>query len=217
MQFGPALFPEIVVPHNHASPPVDPATQQEAQFQTVGPFRAIDTIFPSFPGGLELFTAEEVVRLKELGVLNPPNALERPPLFPPLVSSSRGKVVSAALGTPPPRFEAPGIEKSLMTDRDEESVLSNTYSDRHSINMDGSTTLGRPTVCISERESKSCTPEWKDKDGHRSGDKDREKNCDKSKKGDSRCVTERPHGRSLLRRDHGGDRTSNGKHERSRS
>ena len=38
MQFGPALFLEIVVPHNHASPPVDPVTWQEAPFQTVGPF-----------------------------------------------------------------------------------------------------------------------------------------------------------------------------------
>ena len=38
MYFGPALFPEIVIPHNHASPPVDPATWQEAPFHTVGPF-----------------------------------------------------------------------------------------------------------------------------------------------------------------------------------
>ena len=146
MQFGPALFPEIVIPCNHASPPVDPVTWQEAPFRTVGPFQAIDSIFPSFPGGLELFTAEEVVRLKELGVLNPPNAPEHPPLFPLLVSSSRGKIVSAALGTPPPGFEAHGIEQSLTTDRDEESVLSDSYSDRHSVNVDSSTTSGRPTV-----------------------------------------------------------------------
>ena len=38
MQFGPALFPEIVILHNHASPPVDPAMWQEAPFWTVGPF-----------------------------------------------------------------------------------------------------------------------------------------------------------------------------------
>ena len=37
------------------------------------------------------------MKLKESGVLNPPNAPEHPPLFLPLVSSSRGKVVSAAL------------------------------------------------------------------------------------------------------------------------
>ena len=40
---------------------------------------------------------QEVAKLKELGVLNPPNAPGHLPLFLPLVSSSRGKVVSAAL------------------------------------------------------------------------------------------------------------------------
>ena len=38
MHFGSALFPEIVIPRNHMSPPVNPATWQEAPFQTVGPF-----------------------------------------------------------------------------------------------------------------------------------------------------------------------------------
>ena len=38
MQFGPALFPEIAIPRNHTSPPVDPVMWQEAPFQTVGPF-----------------------------------------------------------------------------------------------------------------------------------------------------------------------------------
>ena len=183
MQFGPALFPEIVVPRNHTSPPVNPATWQEAPFRTVGPFQAMDTIFPNFPGGLELFTAEEVVQLKELGVLNPPNAPEHLPLFLPLVSSSRGKVVSAALSMPPPGFEAHGIEKSLMTDWDEESVLSDSYSDRHSINVNSSTTWGRPTVQISNRESKSRTTERKDKDSHRSSEKHHDSNRDRSKKG----------------------------------
>ena len=214
VQFGPTLFPEIVVPRNHASPPVDPVTHQEAPFWTVGPFWAIDTIFPSFPVGLELFTAEEVVKLKELGVLNPPNAPERPPLFLPLVSSSRGKVVSTVLGMPPPSFEAHGIEQSLMTNQDEESILSDSYSDRHSINVDSSTTWGRPTVRISERESKSHTTERKDKDSHRSSEKDCDRNHDRSKKSDSWCATEQSRRCSLLCRDNEGDCTSNGKCKR---
>ena len=144
MQFGPALFPEIVIPRQpRGSTFRSSHTWQEALFWTIGPFRAVDTIFPSFPGDLELFTAEEVVRLKELGVLNPPNALEHPPLFPPLVSTSRGKVVSAALGALPLQaFKTHGIEQALMTDRDKESVLSNSYSDRHSTTIDSSTTVG---------------------------------------------------------------------------
>ena len=38
MQFGPALFPEIVIPRNHVGPPVDSVMGQEAPFRTVGPF-----------------------------------------------------------------------------------------------------------------------------------------------------------------------------------
>ena len=117
----------------------------------------MDSIFPSFPGGLELFTAEEVVRLKELWVLNPPNVLEHLPLFLPLVSSSQGKIVSAVLGAPPPGFEAHGIEQSLMTDRDEESVLSDSYLDHHSVNVESSTTLGS-LLCESLRENQNHTP-----------------------------------------------------------
>ena len=160
------------------------------------------------------------MKLKELGVLNPPNTPERLPLFPPLVSSSRGKIVSAALGMPPPGFEAHGIEQSLTTDRDEESVLSDSYSDRHSITVNSGTTWGRPTVRISERESKSRTTEHKDKDSHKSSERDRDKNCerdrDRSKKSDNRHVSEWSHGHSPRHRDHEGDRTSNGKRERSR-
>ena len=40
MQFGPALFPEIVIPYNHMGPPVDPVTWQEAPFRTMlDPFK----------------------------------------------------------------------------------------------------------------------------------------------------------------------------------
>ena len=193
--FGPALFPEIVIPRNHAGPPVDSVWRQEALLRTVGPFRAIDTIFPGFPGGLELFTAEEVVKLKELGILNPLNAPEHPLLFPLLVFPSRGKIVSAVLGVPPPGFEAHGLEQSLTTDWDKESVLSDSYSVRHSVTIDSSTMWGRPTVRISERELESRTTEHKDKDSHKSTERDRDKNRerdrDRSKKSDNRHVSER--------------------------
>ena len=67
VQFGPKLFPEIVIPRNHAGPLFDSTTRQDAPLWTIGSFRAVDTIFPSFPGDLELFTAKEVAQLKELG------------------------------------------------------------------------------------------------------------------------------------------------------
>ena len=124
-----------------------------------------------------MFTAEEVAKLKELGVLNPPHVPEHLPLFPPLVPSSWGKVVSAALGTPPPDLDTDGIGQSLMTDRDEESVLSDSYSDRHSNTADSSTMWGRQIGHSSEREQKPQTTECKDKDGYKSSDKDRDRNC----------------------------------------
>ena len=157
MQFGPELFPDLVMPCNHVAPLIDSIMRQEVPFQMVGPFRATDPIFPSLPGGLELFTVEEVAKLKEFGVLNPPNMPGCLPLFPPLVSSSRGKVVSAVLGTPPPYLDTQGIGQSLVTDQDEESVLSNSYSDHHSNTVDRSAMWGKHTVCSMDKEQKPRT------------------------------------------------------------
>ena len=146
----------------------------------------MDPIFPSFPGDLALFTAKEVAKLKELGVLTPPPVPECLPLFPPLVTPSWGKVVSAALGTPPPEAKMEGIEQSLITDRDEESVLSDSYSHRHSSTADTSIVWGRHLGHSSEQKPRSA--EHQDKDSHRSSDRDRDKNRDgerdKSRKGD---------------------------------
>ena len=152
----------------------------------------MDTIFPSFPGDLELFTAKEVAQLKEYRVLDPLYTPECPPLFPPLVPSTRGKVVSAALGTPPPEINVDGIGPSLTTDRDEESILSDSYSDRHSATADNSIMWGRHLGHILEQKPQ--TTERRDKDSYRSNDKDHEKNrdreCDRSKKGDIRHGSE---------------------------
>ena len=92
------------------------------------------------------------------------------------------------------------IEQSLMTDQDEESVLSDSYSDHHSVTVDSSTMWGKPTVRISERESKPQTTERKDRDSHKSSDRDHDKNRerdrDRSKKSDNQRVSEWSHGRS---------------------
>ena len=220
VQFGPKLFPEIVIPCNHAGLLVDLAMWQEVSFQTIGPFQAIDTIFPSLPGDLELFTAEEVAQLKELGVLNPTHMPEHPPLFPPLVPSTWGKVVSTALGAPPPDVNADGIGQSLMTDRDEESILSNSYSDHHSTTIDSSTMWGRQLGHSSEREQKPRATERRDKDGYKSSDKDcdrnRDRECDRSKRGDIQHGSEQPCGLSPQCKDHDGKHSSTSKHERSR-
>ena len=38
VQFGPGLFPEIVILRNHAGPLIDSITRQEVPLQTIGPF-----------------------------------------------------------------------------------------------------------------------------------------------------------------------------------
>ena len=194
VQFGPKLFPEVVIPRNHAGPLVDSAMGHDAPFWTVGSFRAVDPISPGVPGYLALFTAEEVAKLKELGVLTPQPTPEHPPLFPPLVTSSWGNVVSAALGAPPPEIKADGIVQSLTMDWDEESVLSDSYLDRHSSTADGSIMWGRHLGHHSEQKPRSA--ECQDKDSHRSSDKDRDKNHDgehdRSRKGDIRHGSDQP-------------------------
>ena len=178
----------------------------------------MDPIFPSFPGHLELFTAEEVAKLKELGALSPQPAPEHPPLFPPLVTLSRGKVVSAALGTPPPEIKADGIEQSLTMDWDEESVLSDSYLDCHSSTADSSIMWGRHLGHNSKQKPRST--ECQDKDSHRSSDKDHDKNHDgerdRYRKGDIRHGSDWPRKCSPWRRDYDDERSNTNKHGRLR-
>ena len=201
VQFGPGLFPEIVIPRNHTGPLVNSATWQEVPFQTIGPFWAIDTIFPGLPGDLELFTAEEVAKLKELGILNPPNMPGHLPLFPPLVSSSQGKVVSAALGTPPPRswctwYWAVLGDWSRWGIRPLWQLLGPSLQHHWQQHHVGEANSSEREQHSSEREQKPQTTEHKDRDGYKSSDKDHDRNHDRehdrSKKSDNRHGSDLP-------------------------
>ena len=68
MQFPQDLFPEIVVPCNHATPYCDSKTGKEAPFITIGPFSRRDMLFQGIAGDLELYTAEEVITLRNVGI-----------------------------------------------------------------------------------------------------------------------------------------------------
>ena len=142
-----------------------------------------------------------------------------PAAFPTTRPSTQGKVVSTALGAPPPDVNVDSIGQSLTTDRDEESVLSKSYSDRHSTTMDSSTMWGRQLRHSSEREPKPQTTEHKDKDSYKSSDKDHDRNCDRerdrSKKGNFQHGSEWPHERSPWHKDYDGEHSSASKHERS--
>ena len=121
---------------------------------------------------------------------------------------------------PPPEAKTEGIEQSLITDWDEESVLSDSYSDCHSSTANSSIVWGRHLGHNSEQKPRST--DRQDKDSHRSSDKDRDKDCDKncdgerdkSRKGDIRHGSDRPRGRSPQCRDHDDECSSTNKHRR---
>ena len=90
-----------------------------------------------------------------------------------------------------------------MTDQDKESVLSESYSDRHSSTADTSIVWERHLWHSSEQKPRSA--ERPGKDSGRSSDKDRDKNRDgereKSRKGDIRHGSDRARGHSPRCRD----------------
>ena len=148
----PGLFLDLVMLCNHTAPLINSSMWQEVPFWMVGPFPATAPVFPSLLGDLELFTAEEVAKSKKLGVFNPLDAPGCLPVFLPLVSSSWGKVT---LGAPPPDLDTQEIGHSLAVDQDEESVLSDSYSDRHSGTADSGTMWSKQTVQSTDKEQKA--------------------------------------------------------------
>ena len=87
MQFPKDLFPEIVIPHNHAEPYCDPKTGKEAPFMTIGPFTRRDMLFHGIARDLELYTTEEVITLRNVGVFkSSSSASQSLPKLPSLTS-----------------------------------------------------------------------------------------------------------------------------------
>ena len=66
--FGSRLFPEIFTLWNHATPYSDPTTGMEAPFMFVGPFHASNPLFTGIAGDCRLYTSQDVLRLKSMGV-----------------------------------------------------------------------------------------------------------------------------------------------------
>ena len=72
LHFSSDLFPQIIIPRDHAAPYRDSQSEVEAPFFTVGPFVSTDTLFPGTAGDLDLFTDREVYALTCIGVLKSP-------------------------------------------------------------------------------------------------------------------------------------------------
>ena len=98
MQFPKDLFPEIVVLHNHATPYRDPKTGKEAPFVTIGPFSRRDMLFQGVARDLELYTAEEVITLRSMGIFKSSSGVSQSlPRLPSLASLSQ---IQSALPVP---------------------------------------------------------------------------------------------------------------------
>ena len=73
------VIPEIEVPRGHSAPYYNRRTGVEAPFFTMGPFASTDTLFPSAPGDLDLYTDMEISCLKNIGILEPSVTSARDP------------------------------------------------------------------------------------------------------------------------------------------
>ena len=56
VHFSANIISEIEVPRGHVAPYCNPRSGVEAPFFTMGPFTSTDTLFPSAPGDLDLYT-----------------------------------------------------------------------------------------------------------------------------------------------------------------
>ena len=88
VQFPQELFPEIVALHNHAEPYCDPKTRKEAPFMTIGPFASRDMLFHGIAGDLEVYTTEEVITLRNVGIFKSSSSTSQTKL-PSLASLSQ--------------------------------------------------------------------------------------------------------------------------------
>ena len=73
------VIPEIEVPRGYSAPYYNRRTGVEAPFFTMGPFASTDTLFPSAPGDLDLYTDMEISCLKNIGILETSVASARDP------------------------------------------------------------------------------------------------------------------------------------------
>ena len=68
------------------TPYCNPKTGEDAPFVTVGPFVSTDTLFHGTAGDLELYTAEEVIALRNAGIFKSSITSQSTPKLPSLAS-----------------------------------------------------------------------------------------------------------------------------------
>ena len=86
VHFLPDLFPQILVPCNNMTPYRDPKTGEDAPFVTIGPFVSTDTLFHGTASDLELYTAKEVIAVRNTGIFKSLSTSRSTPKLPSLAS-----------------------------------------------------------------------------------------------------------------------------------
>ena len=168
VQFGKELFPEIVILRNHAAPYPDPTTGKEAPFITVGTFNSMDT---GIAGDCQLYTTEEVVCLRSVGVVKPSAA---PSLsistLPTLASLAQMQSAPITLGLPKMDPGSPRVEPDLSSKRQED--LSSLKGHKYQV-----------SAAAGSSASLEKSDEWDHDADCKGHEKDREcdKNCERSK------------------------------------
>ena len=131
MQFTKDLFPEIVVPHNHAALYCDPKTGKEAPFVTMGPFSRKDTLFLGVARDLELYTIEEVITLRNAGILKSSSGASQSLSKLPSLTSL-GQIPSAPT-TPKVTLHSPKVELDSSSKR--QDYKSSLKSHKHPVSV----------------------------------------------------------------------------------
>ena len=131
VQFPTDLFPEIVVPCNHTQPYHDPKTGKEAPFMTVDPFARRDMLFCGVARDLELYTAEEVITLRNMGIFKSSSSTSQSlPKLPSL--TSLGQALSSPTD-PKATPCSPKIEPDLSSKKQDHK--SSSKSHKHPVSM----------------------------------------------------------------------------------
>ena len=116
------------MPRNHATPYRDPKTGEDAPFITIGPFASRDMLFCGTTRDLELYTAEEVITLKNMGIFKSSSTIKSSPKLPSLTS------LGQALSSPPDPKVTPSSPKvELDSSSKKRDHKSSSKSQKHPV------------------------------------------------------------------------------------
>ena len=180
MQFGKELFPQIVIPRNHAAPYHDPNTGKEAPFVTVGPFSSTDTLFPGITRDLELYTTEEVMCLRSTGAVKSSSGASLS--LSKLSSLASLAQIQSAPTTPKVIPGSPKVEPDLSSKKWDYTSSSKSHKCLVSVAAGSSASLERSSEWDHDAEHRWCEKDkGHDKNHERSREHEQDHTCQNGK------------------------------------